>query len=205
VKAHKAKTHHRRLIPISPQLRAWVDTAKKIDGKLPSLNYADKLKLVLNKAKLRKEWPQNALRHSFASYHFAKYKNENDTASRMGNSPQMIFQHYREMVRPAAADAFFALMPPADAVDRAEIARAPRARVMPSRDLKITAESLAAVFDRGRLTLSRKDAVAALRARVGCSVAAAYNALSTEGRFKAQLIETGENLTWRPEAKPTAA
>ena len=67
MKAHKAKTRHRRLIPISPQLRAWLDTAQNIDGKLPSLNYADKLKLVLDKAKLPKEWPQNALRHSFAS------------------------------------------------------------------------------------------------------------------------------------------
>ncbi len=76
VKAHKAKTRQRRLIPISPQLRAWLDTAKAISGKLPSLNYADKLKLILDKAKLRDEWEQNALRHSFASYHFAKFKNE---------------------------------------------------------------------------------------------------------------------------------
>jgi len=29
--------------------------------------------------------------HSFASYHFAKHKNENETAALMGNSPQMIF------------------------------------------------------------------------------------------------------------------
>ena len=35
VKAHKAKTRQRRLIPISPQLRAWLNTAKEIDGKLP--------------------------------------------------------------------------------------------------------------------------------------------------------------------------
>ena len=28
-----------------------------------------------------------------------------------GNSPQMIFQHYRELVRPDAAKAWFAIMP----------------------------------------------------------------------------------------------
>jgi integrase len=60
VKAHKAKTRQRRLVPISPQLRAWLDTARAVGGKLPSLNYADKLKLVLTKAGLRKGRPQNA-------------------------------------------------------------------------------------------------------------------------------------------------
>lgn len=54
----------------------------------------------------------------------------------MGNSPQMIFQHYREMVRPAAAEDYFAIMPPADAVKRAEVARKPRPRMMPPRDIK---------------------------------------------------------------------
>ncbi len=205
VKAHKAKTRQRRLIPITPQLRAWLDTARAVGGKLPSINYADKLKLVLEKAELREEWPQNALRHSFASYHFAKFKNENETASRMGNSPQMIFQHYRELVRPADAEAFFALMPPADAVARAEAARVPLPRVMPPRDLKITSEIVAAIFDGGRLTLSRKQAVAAVRLRAGVSAAAAYNALAPEGRFKAHLAEAGGNLTWQQEATPAAA
>lgn len=91
VKAHKAKTRQRRLVPVSAQLAAWLKTAREVDGKLPSINYADKLKMVLEKSKLRADWPQNALRHSFASYFFAQSKNENETAQRMGNSPQMIF------------------------------------------------------------------------------------------------------------------
>lgn len=196
VKAAKAKTRQRRLILISPQLRAWLDTARAVGGKLPSLNYADKLKLVLNKTKLRAEWPQNGLRHSFASYHFAKYKNENETAARMGNSPQMIFAHYREMVRPADADTFFAIMPPLDAVRRAEAARESRPRAIPPRTAKITAETMAAVFDDGRLGLTRTQAVAALMARA--SAPAAYNALAPDGRFAAQLKDNGGKLTWKP-------
>ena len=203
VKAHKAKTRQRRLIPISPQLRAWLDTARAVDGKLPSLNYADKLKLVLEKAKLRAEWPQNALRHSFASYYFAKHKNENETAALMGNSPQMVFQHYRELVRPTDANAFFAIMPPSDATKRATAARARRPRAMPPRESKITAESVAAIFDGGRLAVSRKEAVAALVARTGCSVAAAYNALSLEGRFAAHLTETNGKLAWHNKVSTT--
>jgi integrase len=114
VKAHLAKTRRRRLNKITPQLRAWLDLARAAGGKLPALNYADKFKLILEKAGLRQKWDQNALRHSFASYHFAKFKNENETAALMGNSPQMVFQHYRELVRPEIAEKYFAIMPPAD-------------------------------------------------------------------------------------------
>jgi hypothetical protein len=121
----------------------------------------------------------------------------------MGNSPQMVFQHYRELVRPADANAFFAIMPPADAVKRATAARARRPRVMPPREPKITAESVATIFDGGRLALSRKEAVAALVTHARCSVAAAYNALSPEGRFAPHLRQAGDTITWRKEAAAT--
>jgi len=204
VKGHIAKTRKRRVNAITTQLRAWLDTAREVGGKLPALNYADKLKLVLEKAKLRQEWDQNALRHSFASYHFAKYKNENETAALMGNSPQMVFEHYRELVRPEVAEKFFAIMPPADAVKRAEAARRRRPRVMPPRESKITPETLAAVFEDGRLRLTRKEAVAALVARAKSSVAAAYNALELNGRFKENLVEADGKLTWK-ESSATPA
>jgi len=67
IKAEKAKTRRRRLIPLSAQLRAWLKCSRKIGGKLPAVNYADKLKRTLEKARLRAEWPQNALRHSIIS------------------------------------------------------------------------------------------------------------------------------------------
>lgn len=199
VKAHKAKTRKRRLIAISPQLAVWLKVAREIGGTLPAVNYADKLKLILKKAGLRDEWSQNALRHSFASYHFAKHKNENETAALMGNSPQMVFEHYREIVRPADADKFFAITPPADAIKRAEAARKKKPRVMPRRESKITAQIMAEIFGSGSLT--RKAAVAALVARVGCSVAAAYNALAPVGRFKANLIQSDDKLKWHGESK----
>ncbi len=121
----------------------------------------------------------------------------NETASRMGNSPQMIFQHYREMVRPEDAEAFFAIMPPADAAKRANAARERMPRLMQPRPAKISAAILTAVFDGGKLTLTRKDAVAALSARAKTSVAAAYNALALDGRFRANLVETNGKLSWQ--------
>ena len=56
-------------------------------------------------------WKQNALRHSFISYRVADIQNVAQVALEAGNSPQMIFQHYRELVRPDAAKAWFAIVP----------------------------------------------------------------------------------------------
>ena len=57
------------------------------------------------------DWPHNALRHSFGSYHYGKYRDENRTAAEMGNSPAVVFRHYRALVKREAADAFWTLRP----------------------------------------------------------------------------------------------
>ena len=57
------------------------------------------------------DWPHNALRHSFGSYHYAQYRDENRTAAEMGNSPAVVFRHYRALVKREAADAFWTLRP----------------------------------------------------------------------------------------------
>ncbi|MEI6078308.1 MAG: site-specific integrase [Verrucomicrobiota bacterium] len=57
------------------------------------------------------KWKHNALRHSFISYRVAEVKNVAEVALEAGNSPQMIFKHYRELVRPDAAKAWFSIKP----------------------------------------------------------------------------------------------
>ena len=56
-------------------------------------------------------WKHNALRHSFISYRVADIQNVAQVALEAGNSPQMIFKHYRELVRPTAAKEWFAMTP----------------------------------------------------------------------------------------------
>jgi hypothetical protein len=56
-------------------------------------------------------WKHNALRHSFISYRVAEIQNVAQVSLEAGNSPQMIFKHYRELVRPAAAKEWFAIWP----------------------------------------------------------------------------------------------
>jgi hypothetical protein len=57
------------------------------------------------------DWKHNALRHSFISYRVAAVKNIAEVSLEAGNSPQMIFQHYREVVDAEAAEAWFEICP----------------------------------------------------------------------------------------------
>jgi hypothetical protein len=65
-------------------------------------------------AKLLAEWPQNALRHSFGSYHLAQFNDAAKLALEMGNSPATIFRHYRQLVKPKQAEQYWKLSPVAD-------------------------------------------------------------------------------------------
>ena len=66
-------------------------------------------------------WKHNALRHSFISYRLAAIQNTAQVALEAGNSPQMIFRHYRELVRPTDAEKWFAVT--AASVEAAKAAR----------------------------------------------------------------------------------
>jgi hypothetical protein len=59
------------------------------------------------------KWKHNALRHSFISYRVARTKNVNEVAMEAGNSPDMIFKHYRELVTEKEADAWLGVTPSA--------------------------------------------------------------------------------------------
>ena len=170
IRAGAAKTASRRVIPILPNLAAWLKPHWKEAGPVGSFaNMVDQFKDITRKvnlarraawatakgvsdedlkaadaraAKRRKEenenqkgrrargsvlplgsdtaadegwapfaWKQNALRHSFISYRVSETGNVANVSLEAGNSPQMIFQHYRELVQPDAAKAWFAIMP----------------------------------------------------------------------------------------------
>ena len=56
-------------------------------------------------------WRQNVLRHSFISYRVAMVQNVDQVALEAGNSRQMVFSNYRELVTPKAAREWFAITP----------------------------------------------------------------------------------------------
>jgi len=59
------------------------------------------------------DWPQDAMRHTFASMHYAHFKHAHETAEAMGhaNGLRIFFRHYRNRVKPVEAAAFWRLVP----------------------------------------------------------------------------------------------
>ena len=58
------------------------------------------------------KWPDNALRHSFASYHVAHFKDAKALALEMGHTDSgMLFNHYRELVKPKEAERYWNIRP----------------------------------------------------------------------------------------------
>jgi integrase len=113
VKASKSKTAARRLIPMRESLRAWLLPLRKHTGKImPSeMIWRTRLADAMTAAKLT-EWPHNAPRHSFASYHLAQFQDAAALALEMGHgSTKMIFEHYRALVTPAAAESYWSIKP----------------------------------------------------------------------------------------------
>ena len=114
VKAKKAKTRARRLVPITDGLLAWLKPMAKEEGKIweHSLPYLFELQRD-TAADAGVKWKHNALRHSFITYRVAEIKNVDKVALEAGNSPDIIFQHYRELVSRDKARAWFGLRPSA--------------------------------------------------------------------------------------------
>jgi len=111
VKASKAKTASRPLVTIQPNLREWLAPYRTRTGRVCPVNLQRKINDDRERAKLRSEWPQNALRHSFGSYHLAQFNDAAKLALEMGNSPATIFRHYRQLVKPKEAERYWKIFP----------------------------------------------------------------------------------------------
>jgi integrase len=120
VAASKAKTAKRRLIPIAPNLAEWLRPYAGRSGKIFPFScrmYYDKVER-LRKAVGLEHWPNNGLRHSFASYHLAKHQNAPQLALEMGHTtPRMIFDNYREVVIPTEANRYWKILPKSRAIN----------------------------------------------------------------------------------------
>jgi integrase len=106
-------THcHRKL---RPNLEKWLWPYRKNHGPVspPGLR---KLELETRQRAKIADWPANALRHGFASYHLTHSKNAAELALERGHTDQqMIFEHYRQLVRPKEAARYWEICPASDA------------------------------------------------------------------------------------------
>ena len=110
VKAAKAKSARRRLVPIQPNLASWLQPYSGLSGRVVPPAARGKLEQVRKAAGL-KQWPKNGLRHSFASYRLAAIHDAPRVASELGHtSPQMLYSTYREVVRPEEAERYWNIL-----------------------------------------------------------------------------------------------
>ncbi len=111
VKAEKSKTRKRRLVDVSQNLAAWLDLHPRRTGLILPMNWRRRLNGMLPFAGIKK-WPKNCMRHCFASYHLAEHKSAGLTALQLGHADtNMLFSHYRELVRSADAGRYWKILP----------------------------------------------------------------------------------------------
>jgi integrase len=111
VTASKAKSARRRFVRIQPNLLRWLRPHSQLSGNVTPPGYRELLDIAREAAGIT-EWPQNALRHSFASYHLARFNDAALLALELGHTnSNLVFQHYRQVVKPRQAERYWKLAP----------------------------------------------------------------------------------------------
>jgi integrase len=117
VSAANAKTRVRRLVPIKPNLQAWLKPHAKTAGRVCSFkNVVNQLMKLVRSVPATEdadklEWKRNGLRHSYISYRVAECADAARVAEESGNSVAVIRSNYLQRVKPDAAREYFSIEP----------------------------------------------------------------------------------------------
>ncbi len=114
VTAEKSKSKlANRFVQMQPNLREWLLPHRKLRGSVtPQETFLWQLFNQARSAAGITEWPDNALRHSFASYHVAHFKDSKTLALEMGHVDSgVLFNHYRALVKPKEAARYWSIRP----------------------------------------------------------------------------------------------
>ena len=113
ITALKAKSARRRFVKIRSNLDSWLRPLARQQGAVTPSNYRELFDAARKAAGIT-EWPQNALRHGFASYDLAHENDAARLALELGHTnADLIFRHYRELVRPQDAARYWKIKRPA--------------------------------------------------------------------------------------------
>ena len=106
VASEKVRTKSRRLVPLHDSLKRWLEPYIRDSG---PINLYAAPQTVLSKATASAgiALKANGLRHSYISYRLAVINDTARVALEAGNSPDVIFRHYRELVGPEDGESWF--------------------------------------------------------------------------------------------------
>src|SRR5450432_4046385 len=97
------------MVPLAPAAIDWLLLCKDRKGQLCTNMAIDRIRDIGRDAKF--ELPDNCFRHSFISHRISQTGNVAETALEAGNSPQIIFRHYRELFTKEDGGAWFEISP----------------------------------------------------------------------------------------------
>lgn len=113
VDAAASKVRRRRIVELESGVSAWLELSKRTGAQLPA-------GFTMRRGFIRghllrqlnwKAWKSDVFRHSAASYLLARHKDAQKVSLMLGNSPTVLFNHYRELVSSKEADAFWGITP----------------------------------------------------------------------------------------------
>jgi integrase len=112
VRPSRAKDRHSRYVAMPETLVKWLNWSFERGHTLPISGWRKRWDKLRRKAELFSEdWPSNAARHSFASY-MLDLEGEEVTVKALGHgTDDMLFQHYRTLVRPGEGAQYFGIEP----------------------------------------------------------------------------------------------
>ncbi len=103
LESHITKTSQRRIVPLPPNAQAWLKLCKPWVFK-PFRKPLDRVCSVV-------PWSHDVMRHTAASMLLAREQDAAKVALWLGNSPAILFRHYREIVTKEDALKFFDIWP----------------------------------------------------------------------------------------------
>ncbi|NBV25466.1 MAG: hypothetical protein EBS05_26590 [Proteobacteria bacterium] len=111
---HVSKIRRRRWVNLQPVCVEWLRLHLEPRGPVGLCSITERR----HRRKLRgvmgwKNWPQDVLRHTAASYSLAVVKDAGKVAMQLGNSPGILLKHYHNLVTDADAERFWKLTPEA--------------------------------------------------------------------------------------------
>jgi integrase len=115
IPADIAKTHFQRYVKIEPTLAAWLKhiAPPNFGQVMPNANIRKENRKIRRAAGLH-PWPQDVMRHTYASCWMAVYRDEDRCRDNMGHrTKDQLVRHYRKHMTESQAKAFWELTPDA--------------------------------------------------------------------------------------------